>query len=46
MDFTTFLSFSLQNTIQYGGRIEPIWQVSPEYGEKLEVIDEQTTSNP
>lgn len=46
MDFTTFLSFSLQNTIQYGGRIEPIWQVSPKYGDKLEVIDEQTTSNP
>ena len=23
MDFTTFLSFSLRNTMQYGGKIEP-----------------------
>ncbi len=39
MDFTTFLSFSLQNTIEYGGKTEPVWHVSPSYAKRLEKID-------
>ncbi len=36
MDFTTFLSFSLENTLQYGGKIEPKYQVTAEYARELD----------
>ncbi len=39
MDFTTFLHFSLKTTLQNGGKIEPVWHVSPEYAKRLEEID-------
>jgi hypothetical protein len=41
MDFTTFLHFSVETTMKNGGRIEPVWQVSPAYAKKLEEIDRQ-----
>ena len=39
MDFTTFLHFSVETTMRYGGKIEPVWQVSPTYMKRLEEID-------
>ncbi len=39
MDFSTFLTFSLHTTIQNGGKLEPVWQVSPAYAERLKEID-------
>lgn len=39
MDFTTFLSFSIRNTMQYGGKIEPYYEVSDEYANYLDEIE-------
>lgn len=39
MDFSTFLTFSLHTTIQNGGKIEPVWHVSPAYAKKLTDLD-------
>ncbi len=36
MDFTTFLSFSIRNTMQYGGKMEPYYEVSDEYAKYLD----------
>jgi hypothetical protein len=38
MDFTTFLSFSLENTLQYGGKIEPYYEVSDAYAKELDEL--------
>ena len=35
MDFTTFLTFSIQNTLRYGGKIEPYYEISDAYNDKL-----------
>lgn len=39
MDFTTLLSFSLKNTMQYGGKMEPYYEVSDEYAKYLDEIE-------
>jgi hypothetical protein len=39
MDFTTFLSFSIRNTMQYGGKMEPYYEVSEEYSKYLDEIE-------
>jgi len=44
MDFTTFLHFSLQNTLQNGAKIEPYYEVSEEYAKKLEALDRRIES--
>lgn len=44
MDFTTFLHFSVESTMKHGGRIEPVWHVSPEYAKKLEALDRRIES--
>ena len=41
MDFTTFLHFSLQTTMKNGGKIEPMYHISPSYAKKLKEIDKQ-----
>lgn len=44
MDFTTFLSFSIRNTMQYGGKMEPYYEVSDEYAKYLDEIERRVES--
>ncbi len=36
MDFTTFLSFSLQSTMRFGGRTESYYKISAEYAQEID----------
>ncbi len=39
MDFTTFFTFALTNTMKHGGKIEPYYEVSDAYAKHLDEIE-------
>jgi hypothetical protein len=45
MDFTTFLSFSIKNTMQYGGKIEPYYTVSDQFQKELDSLYQRIDRN-